>query len=188
MRWLRTALPITTALLILAAVIWWRPAAAPPSFSTDLELPADPPDLFIRTFQQTRYDAAGQPSLYTVGSTFSFYQDSGNSQIQSPTVRLIRDNGPDWTIRSEAATAFSNGDVVFEDDVKVQELSDFNRWELITDWLTVTENGDFVSTPEPVKLTQGPQVATGVGFNADLTTDDPVLTLQSEVAIHYEAD
>jgi len=185
---LRTALPIATALLVLAAIIWWHPAATPPSFNTELELPDDPPDLFIRTFQQTRYDTSGQPSLYTVASSFAYYQNSGNSQVTIPTVRLIRDNGPDWTVRSQAATLLNNGDVIFKDAVKVNELSDLAGWELATDWLQVTENGDFVSTPEPVRLNQGPQVATGVGFNADLTTDDPVLTLQSEVAIHYEVE
>lgn len=185
---LRTALPIATALLVLAAIIWWRPTDAPPSFNTALELPDDPPDLFIRTFQQTRYDTSGQPSLYTVASSFAYYQESGNSEVTVPMVRLIRDNGPDWTIRSQIATLFDNGDVIFKDAVRVQELNEFARWELATNWLQVTQNGDFVSTPEPVRLTQGPQVATGVGFNADLTTDDPVLTLQSEVAIYYEAD
>lgn len=185
---LRTTLPIATALLVLAAIIWWRPADAPPSANIELELPEDPPDLFIRTFQQTRYNTDGQPNLYTAASSFAYYQDSGNSRVTLPTVRLVRDNGPDWTIRAQLATLFSNGDTIFEDTVRVHELSDVNRWELATDWLKVSQNGDFVSTPEPVKLTQGPQVATGVGFSADLTTDDPVLTLQSEVAIHYEVD
>lgn len=184
----RTLLTITTGLLVLAAVIWWRPATEPPRLSTELELPAEPPDLFIRTFQQTRYNTDGQPVLYTVASSFAFYQDTGVSQVTNPTVRLIRDNGVDWSIRSQSATVLSNGDTHFEKDVKVQELSEVNRWELATERLDVTQNGDFVSTDEPVKLTQGPQVATGVGFNADLTTDDPILTLQSEVAIYYEAD
>lgn len=188
MPWLRTALPIVTGLLILAAVIWWRPAAPPPSTSTDLELPDDPPDLFVRTFQQTRYDASGQPSLYTVASSLAYYEETGDSQVTAPTVRLIRDQGNDWSVRSREATLYSNGDVLFEQAVEVREITDLTGWTLTTDWLKLIDNGDFVTTPHPVRLTQGPQVATGVGFEADLTTEDPVLTLQSEVAIHYEAD
>lgn len=188
MSWARHWLTALVALAILALVIGWQLRSTEPPDQAELDLPDAPPDLFIRTFQQTRFDAEGRPSLYTVAASLAFYEDRGESLVRDPTVRLVGTSGADWNIRSSRATLHDNGDVVFEDDVRVRELSGAQPWRLTTEWLRVEDDGAFVTTPRPVRLTQGPQVATGVGMDADLTAADPVLTLKSEVAIRYEAD
>lgn len=176
------------ALAVLALVIWWQPVDREPATVDRLVLPENPPDLFIQRLNQTRFDETGQPVMRTRADTLAYYEADEESLITEPVVNLLNEDRPDWRIVSRVATLYNNGDTVFEQDVVVREQTGEMPSVLETDWLKVEREGAFVTTPRPVKLTQGPQIATGVGMDAELAGDDPVITLKSEVAIRYEAN
>lgn len=187
MAWWRNRLLWLLGIALVAAAIWWTPGSRTPEPTTGLELPADPPDLYIRDLDQTRYDIAGQPSMRTEAEDLAYYEARELSRISTPRVLLLENGTPEWRILSRTATLFNNGDVEFEQDVEVRELDATPAMTLTTDWLRAEQDGSFVTTPRPVRLVEGNQVATGVGMDADLAASDPVITLKSEVAIRYEA-
>lgn len=172
----------------VAAAIWWTPGSRPPETTAGLELPDDPPDLYIRGLDQTRYNAEGRATMRTEAEDLAFYEARERSRISTPRVFLLENGAPEWRILSRTATLFNNGDVEFEQDVEVRELGATPPMTLTTDWLRAEQDGSFVTTPRPVRLVEGNQLATGTGMDADLAASDPVITLKSEVAIRYEAD
>ncbi|GGX70264.1 LPS export ABC transporter periplasmic protein LptC [Saccharospirillum salsuginis] len=178
------------ALGVLAWVIWWQPVDRERLTTDRLDLPENPPDLYIQQLNQTRFDETGQPVMRTRADTLAYYEADEESLITEPVVNLLNDdpNRSDWRIVSRTATLYNNGDTLFEQDVVVREQTNDMPSVLETEWLKVEQDGAFATTPRPVKLTQGPQIATGVGMDAVLAGDDPVITLKSEVAIRYEAD
>lgn len=153
-----------------------------------MSLPADPPDLYIRGLKQIRYGAGGKPTMHTQALDLAYYEARSHSLVTEPEVFLLENTEPDWRIVSRTATVFNNGDAEFERDVEVTEVASKPPVQLTTSWLRLERDGSFVTTPRPVKLVEGSQVATGVGMDANLVSDDPVITLKSEVAIRYEAD
>lgn len=178
------------SLLILALVVWWQPADRDQPTENRLQLPDNPPDLYIQDFNQTRFDETGEPVMRTRAEALAYYEADGESLVTEPVVLLLSQEPtrPDWQIVSRIATLFNSGETVFEQDVVVREQVERQPSILETDWLKVEQEGAFATTPRPVKLTQGPQIATGTGMDATLAGDDPVITLKSEVAIRYEAN
>lgn len=189
MVWLRRLVIWLAPVVVLAMFIGWQPDSATnaPSTST-LALPDVPPDLYIQDLDQTRFDETGKAVMRTQAESLAYYEDREESLIAAPVVLLLNEKRSNWHIVSKTATLHNNGDTIFEEDVVVSEQVVKMPAILETQWLKVEQDGAFATTPRPVKLTQGPQLATGVGMDAELASDDPVITLKSEVAIRYEAD
>lgn len=186
-RW-RNRLLWTLGVALVAVAIAWRPGVSPAGPEPQLTLPEDPPDLYMRDLTQVRYNEAGQPTMHTEAVDLAFYEAREHSLVSEPVVHLLTDTRPDWRIVSRTATLFNSGDAEFEQDVEVTELDAVPPLALTTSWLRVEQNGSFVTTPRPVKLVEGRQVATGIGMDANLADADPTITLKSEVAIRYEAN
>lgn len=186
-RW-RNRLLWTLGVALVTLAIWWRPQAPVEPMGPALTLPADPPDLYIRVLEQTRYNEAGNPTMRTEARDLAFYEARERSLVTEPVVFLLEDQQPNWRIESRTATLYNNGDTDFEEDVEVLEMGAASPIRLTTSWLRVEQEGSFVTTPRPVKLVEGRQVATGIGMDADLAAADPEIKLKAEVAIRYEAD
>ncbi|MCH8529615.1 MAG: LPS export ABC transporter periplasmic protein LptC [Saccharospirillum sp.] len=176
------------SLLAMALILWWRPGQTDLATDPGLALPADPPDLYVEDVQQTYYNREGIPTGTLRADSLAFYEDRGSSDIINPQLQQLEDEVVVWTVQSLRALLLNNGDVEFIDQVEVREESVAQPWLLETDWLRLEQEGRFATTPSPVKLTQGNQLATGIGLDAWLTGEKPELILKSEVAIHYEMD
>lgn len=186
-RYLQSGLWIFS-LLAMALILWWRPGQSDLSTDPVLALPDDPPDLYVEEVQQTYFNREGLPTGTLRANSLAFYEDRGSSDILNPQLNQLEDEVVVWTVQSLRALLLNNGDVEFIDQVEVREENVVQPWLLETDWLRLEQAGRFATTPSPVKLTQGNQVATGIGLDAWLTGDNPELILKSEVAIRYEMD
>ena len=176
------------SLLAMALILWWRPGETELPTEQGLSLPEDPPDLYVETLLHTYFNRAGEPSATLRAHSLAFYEDRGSSIILSPRLSRLEAEAVIWTVQSLRALLFNNGDIEVLEEVEVREGSAAQPWLLETDWLRLEQEGRFATTPSPVKLTQGSQLATGIGLDAWLSGDNPELILKSEVAIHYEMD
>ncbi len=189
MVWLRRLVIWLAPVVVLALFIGWQPdSTRDASSASTLALPDVPPDLYIQDLDQTRFDETGKAVMHTQAVSLAYYEDREESLIDTPVVLLLNEERSNWHIVSKTATLHNNGDTIFEEDVVVSEQVVEMPAILETQWLKVEQEGAFATTPRPVKLTQGPQLATGVGMDAELASDDPVIKLKSEVAIRYEAE
>lgn len=176
------------SLLAMALILWWRPGETELSTDPSLSLPDDPPDLYVENVLQTHFNREGEPTATLLADSLAFYEDRGSSNILNPRLSRLEAETVVWTVQSLHALLLNNGDVEFMEEVEVREVSAAQPWLLETDWLRLEQEGRFATTPSPVKLTQGSQLATGIGLDAWLSGDNPELILKSEVAIHYEMD
>lgn len=176
------------SLFAMALILWWRPGQSDLASDQGLALPVDPPDLYVEDVQQTHFNQEGLPTGKLRADSLAYYEDRGSSDILNPELNRLENEVVVWTVQSLRALLLNNGDVEFMDEVEVREENVVQPWLLETDLLRLEQGGRFATTPSPVKLTQGNQLATGIGLDAWLSGDNPELILKSEVAIRYEMD
>ncbi len=152
----------------------------------ELELPENPPDVYITGMDLTRFDANGNVVMTTAAETLAIYEQTGESYLSNPLVTLAKDTVQTWQITSRNAVLYKNEDIDFINDVIVLQLDKEPATQMNTEFVKITNQGDLVLTDKPVQFIKGKQSIYAIGMEAKLDTIEPIIHLLSDVSFQYD--
>jgi lipopolysaccharide export system protein LptC len=154
---------------LLAALTFWLQRAV--HLESPLRKPADrhAVDFVVENFTLRKLDPAGK-LLYQLGAErMVHYADEENTEVHRPDLTYLG-NPPAMNLTARRATINKDRTVVdLREDVRAVREASGKEAELVitTSQLTVFPEQETATTPEPVRLTQGRSVLTGVGMDVD---------------------
>jgi lipopolysaccharide export system protein LptC len=145
-------------------------------------------DYIVTNFTSTRADLFGNPRYSLAGVEMRHFPDDDSTELVHPQFALYALKKPTTQILADRGKVSSNGDnVYFMDNVKVTRSATATKGELtvMTDYLHIVPQQDFVETDRPVVILQAPHTvihSVGMEYYKKLG----ILNLKSRVKVHYE--
>lgn len=190
MTWRADKWLVVLVVAALSTLSWWLPlrmGPAPPETPAVMPEARHVPDFFLREFELTSMDRAGEPRYRLVADGMTHYGDNDTADVSAPRMTLFRPAGPPWQGRSAAGWVATGGEMVrLTGEVVITRPGEVGApgIELRSEEMRVWPEKEYAETELPVTLRDTLGVTQAVGLNADLKHD--VLTLQSNVRGVYE--
>jgi len=175
-------------LALLAALTFWIDRTVqPPQPKRDGSTRHDP-DYIVGNFTSSRADVNGDPRYSLAGIEMRHFPDDDSTALVRPEFAQFSLKKPTVRIEGLRGTISANGEnVYFMDNVKVVRAATPTKGELtvLTDYLHIVPDQDFVETDRPVTILQAPRtVIRGTGM--EYRKQDGELKLFKRVKVHYE--
>ncbi len=191
MKNLRFSLTLPLVVLaVLAVLTFWidryvqAPQQAPSKQKTH------DPDYFMENFVSSKTDKNGKLKTMLAAVKLEHYADDDSLHMTRPRLTQFNANGGYSQIEGQRGIITANGNIAeFFDHVVVSRpaTSDGSDMHLYTNYLKVLPEKHLATTPEEVRITQGPSsYMTGTGMIYDKQNQE--ITLQNNVKIHYLKD
>jgi lipopolysaccharide export system protein LptC len=161
-------LPIVLMLFLAALTLWLRITMDTPGSGVDGRKRHDP-DAVIDNFTVTRLDDQGVAQYTVTASRMVHFADDDTTELAAPQV-VKRGDGPRVTITAERGSVTQGGEEAFlHGNVLVQRAATPEREELQvhTEYLHVYAEKKIARTDQPVTITEGRSVLSGVGMEYD---------------------
>jgi LPS export ABC transporter protein LptC len=149
-------------------------------------LPDNPPDVYMTGMNLTRFNGTGQVEMKTEAESLAVYEADGVSLLAKPRVTLVTDSQDSWLITADEAQLFDNEDIEFKNSVVITQLNSTDPMMLTSEFLSVKNQGELVSTDLPVQIVKGSQVTNAIGMEVKLDTIKPIINLLSDVTFEYD--
>lgn len=186
-KWLRKALPVAIALLVLLYLFTVDNPSSQLFDTADNGQTQTAPVFFITDFESRQYGDKGTITQILKGLRADHFQPKGQASTEDYTVikqleaEIFQDQGEPWFIRANSGVANNKGQqITLSGDVKLW-LQDPERGltELTTETLVYYPKRRFASTNAPVRISTPDGTTDAIGLNADLTQQ--ILTLKKRV-------
>ena len=175
-------------LALLAALTFWIDRAVqPPQLKRDGSTRHDP-DYIISNFASSRADANGDPRFSLVGAEMRHYPDDDTTELVRPAFTQFSLKKPTTRIEGQRGQVSADGEnVYFMDNVKIVRAATRSKGELtvLTDYLHIVPEQDFVQTDRPVTILQAPRTVIR-GNGMEYYKKEGVFKLFGSVRVHYE--
>ena len=134
------------------------------------------------------YDEQGDVA-YTLQAQRQIQRDDDTSELESPVIRLFRDNNAQWNIvansgnisAQQAGRAEDSRELALSGEVRLVNLDDFgNTTTLNTDYLTIMPDREIAETDQRVFLITTNIEHTALGMIADFANDEITFLSNSE--------
>ncbi len=179
------------ALIVLALLavltFWIDRAVQPPQPKRDGSTRHDP-DYIINNFVSSRADQNGSPRYSLAGIEMRHFPDDDSTELVRPAFTQFSLKKPTTRIEGQRGTVSANGEnVYFMDNVKVVRAATRAKGELtvLTEYLHIVPDRDFVETDRPVTILQAPRTVIH-GNGMEYYKKDGSLKLFNRVKVHYE--
>lgn len=161
-------LPLLLVFFLAALTLWLRIAVETPS-GGDPRLRRHDPDAIVDNFTVTRLDENGRAQYSLAASQMIHFADDESTELFAPRF-VRRGDGPAVTITADRGTINHEGDeAFFRGNVLVVRTATQEQSELQirTNYLHVLAERNVARTNEPVTITEGKSVLSGVGMEYD---------------------
>jgi|TARA_B110000503_G_C7163206_1_gene420638 LPS export ABC transporter protein LptC len=160
-----------------------RTAAA---VTSQVELPADSPDIYVTGMALTRYDEQGNRVMTVDADTVSVYNSTGQSLLSQPVVVLTNAGQRTWRVNANQALVMANDDIEFSHNVVATQLNGTPATRVGSEFMKVSDRGKLISSDLAVTIVKGTQTVDAIGMTVQLDAPEPVINLLSEVNFVYE--
>jgi lipopolysaccharide export system protein LptC len=136
--------------------------------------PRHVPDFYMENFETTTMGADGQPRRWMQARYMAHFPDTDTHEFDTPVMRMYRDEGPPWHVRSERGWLSSSGDVMLllgKVHIWRNNVNGIKELDLKTEDLRVLPETSYGETDRPVEITTPTSRTTGVGMKAYLAED-----------------
>jgi lipopolysaccharide export system protein LptC len=181
---IRKALPLLILIALAGMTVWLERTTRVEDKPTSGKLRHDP-DVIIDNFTLQRYDENGAVQHTLTAKQMRHFPDNDSAELDEPKL-LYQGKLAPTHISAERATLGRDGkEAILRDNVKVLREATAGRAEmtLSTSLLHVYPEDEIARTDQPVRLTQGKSVATGVGMVADRIKEQYVLESRVKATI-----
>ena len=141
------------------------------------------PDYFLNDFTATTMGPQGRPEYRLSAVRMEHYPDTDTAELTQPRIVLYESGEENWHARADSGRVGPGGELVYlSGDVEILQPSEAGKPSrmLVTDYVRIYPQRDYVETDAPVTLT-GPQTRIqGVGMRAYLEQER--LELLSDVS------
>lgn len=170
---------------ILAAVliIWQnsdREIEQTESITSDEE-----PNFFIVKGKYTVFDANGEISSVMQSDEAKHYPNRNSAILKKPDLLVYREDTPPWRLTADNGEYdMTKESLILSQNVVITKEDELAApWTLKTESLTYLNNSRFITTKQPVTISDNISVLDGIGMNA--WVDDKKIELTSNVRGNY---
>ena len=178
------ALPLLILILLVGLTMWLERATRVDDRPSSGKLRHDP-DVIVDNFTVRRFDPSGQVQHTLTAQQLRHYPDDDTTELDQPLL-LYRGKQSPTRISADRAQLLKDGkEAILRDNVRVLREASPGRAEmtLATTLLYVYPEEEIARTDQPVRMTQGKSVATGVGMVADRIKEKYVLESRVKATI-----
>lgn len=142
-------------------------------------------DFFIVKGQYTVFDESGELSSIMKSDEAKHYPVRNNAVLNKPNVLLYREDNPPWRLTADIGEYdMNNENLTFTQNVVITRNEELERpWTLKTESLTLLNKTRFITTQQPVTISDSVSILEGTGMNA--WVDDKKIELTSNVRGNY---
>lgn len=158
---------------VLAAVaavsIWLQQRTVP--MSREIQVGTKVPDYYLNDFVAKTMDENGNLSYQLEARSMVHYAGENVAELSAPELVNHRTDGQVWTINSDTAKAFQQGDMLFlEGNVAIRRkpFDGSGPVEVDTNDLWVYQGKQVAETNAPVEIREDRGITTGEGMLADI--------------------
>ncbi len=183
-RWLHQALPLLILIALAGLTIWLERTTSIEDKPSSGKLRHDP-DVIIDNFTLHRFDLTGLEQHTLTASQARHFPDNDSTEMDAPKLLYTGKLSPTHITADHATVTKDSKQVILRDNVHVLREATHEKAEmtLSTASLTVYPDDELAVTDQPVRLTQGASVATGVGLVADRSKELYVLESRVKATI-----
>ncbi len=175
-------------LLLLVLVTGWYPWGDEERAEVSRDV-GDSVDYYLKEFVATAMNEQGLPRHRLEAVSMLHYADSGNAELIRPYYYVYREDGLNWSLRSEFAQMQEAGTRLFlQGKVHIEREATATEGviEIDTHNLWLYPNEEFAESSEAVTMRDSRGVTHGIGMRIDLKAGE--LQLLSRVRGEYAAN
>lgn len=145
----------------------------------------DEADFFITQGEYIAFDKDGKLSSLMQSDEAKHYPRNNNAILKNPHLRLYREDSPPWTLTAEIGEYdLASENLTLNKNVIITKNEAVGLpWTLKTESLTVLNKTRFITTQQPVTISDNISVLESIGMNAWI--DDKKVELTSNVRGNY---
>ncbi|MCB1739738.1 MAG: LPS export ABC transporter periplasmic protein LptC [Gammaproteobacteria bacterium] len=181
---MRRLAPTLLALLLVGLSFWLLKQLQPPQTGGQRSVPHTP-DYYMENFTTTTMDETGKPRRFLQAEYMAHFSDTDTHEFQRPYMRLYREAGTPWHVRSERGWVSATGDVMLllgKVHIWRNSADGTREMDILTEDLRVLPQTDYGETDRPTLITTPTSETRGVGMRAYLAENR--LQLLSDVHTH----
>ncbi len=150
--------------------------------STDSQ---DEANFFIVNGQYTVFDEEGELSSVMKSDEAKHYPSRNNALLKKPNLLMYREDNPPWRLTADNGEYDMNDEnLTFTQNVVITRNEELETpWTLKTESLTLLNKTRFITTKQPVTISDSFSILKGTGMNA--WVDDKKIELTSNVRGNY---
>jgi len=145
----------------------------------------DEADFFIVKGQYTVFDEEGELSSIMKSDEAKHYPIHNNALLKNPNLLIYRKDSPPWRLTADNGEYDMNDEnLTFTQNVVITRNEELETpWTLKTESLTLLNKTRFITTKQPVTISDSYSILEGTGMNA--WVDDKKIELTSNVRGYY---
>ena len=145
----------------------------------------DEADFFIVKGEYTVFDEHGELSSIMKSDEAKHYPNNNSAILKNPNLLIYREDNPPWRLTADNGEYDMNDEnLTFTQNVKIIREEGLEKpWTLKTESLTFLNKTRFITTNQPVTISDSISILEGVGMNA--WVDEKKLELTSNVRGNY---
>ncbi len=182
---LSLTLPLLVLLVLALLTFWIERYVQAPQESLSRTKTHDP-DYFMENFVSSKTDKNGKLKTILVAVKLEHFSDDDSLHMMRPRLTQFNATGGYSQIEAQRGIINGDGDVAefFDHVIFHKPANNDSDMHLYTSYLKVLPDKNIASTPEQVRITQGPNsYMTGIGMVYN--KDHHEITLHKKVKIHY---
>ena len=144
------------------------------------------PDYYFTDATVTSLDVKGKPASELTAPRMVHHPDDDSVEVFDPRMRYFAAGDPPWFAQADHALEPSGGKLVYLDGHVEMRRPDVNGGPPLiidTDKMTVNLDTNIASTDDPVRMTKGISLTTGIGMDAYML--DNRMVLRTDVKSFY---
>ncbi|UZE95203.1 LPS export ABC transporter periplasmic protein LptC [Alkalimarinus alittae] len=145
----------------------------------------DEADFFIVKGQYTSFDEDGNLSSTMKSDEAKHYPKQNNAILTKPNLLVYREDSPPWRLTADMGQYDMNDEnlTLNQNVVIIRNETLETPWTLKTESLTLLNKSRFITTKQPVTISDKTSILEGVGMNAWI--DEKKVELTSNVRGYY---
>lgn len=145
----------------------------------------DEADFFIVSGQYTVFDEDGELSSIMKSDEAKHYPNRNKALLKNPNLLIYREDNPPWRLTAiNGEYDMNDENLTFTQNVVITRNEELETpWTLKTESLTLLNKTRFITTKQPVTISDSFSILQGTGMNAWI--DDKKIELTSNVRGNY---
>jgi len=160
-------------MLVLAGVTYWLDVIVNEGSGAREHPAGSDPDFIVDNFKVTRMNATGSADYVLTAKRMEHVRDENQTRVTLPELIHYAPDKPPVQLDAERGVVTGNGEITeFYDNVVVRRAGVNGDPPLIlkTRYLRALPDKALASTDDPVEITEGDSVVTGIGMDVDNNT------------------
>lgn len=184
-RW-RVGTALVLALLVAGGSFYWLQVMNVADVDMQSDAHRNEPDYIVENFSMVRMGLDGKPRTIISGRALSHRPSDDTGEIIAPYLQNLGGDKPPMTMRARAAHLDNVAGTVFlHGDVHIERATTPSAPGMTLDTISLLLTADTqeLTTDDPVRMTSGRMIVTGIGLHANNTTGKATIAREPRIEL-----